>query len=55
MDWNLFAAVVIGIVLATLATEKWLTPKLPVPEPPSDDGQTSSSSDPVRNFLDNYS
>lgn len=57
MDWNLFAAVVIGIVIATMVTTKYLSgPPLPTPEPPSDDGHVGySSSDPVRNFLDSYS
>jgi len=57
MDWSLFAAVVIGIVLATVATERWLKPKIPSPEPapsPAEGHVGYSSSDPVRNFLDNY-
>lgn len=57
MDWNLFAAVVIGIVLATMVTTKYLSgPPLPIPEPPSDDGHVGySGSDAVKKFMDDYS
>lgn len=58
MDLSLIGAVVLGIVLAAIVTEKWLNKLTVVPDPPGnggDGGQTSSSSDAVRVFMDNFS
>jgi len=59
MDWNLIGAVIIGIVLASIAEAKFINQPVLVPEsapPPASNSHVGySSSDPVRNFMDNYS
>jgi len=56
MDWSLFAAVVIGIVLASVFEAKFKKPDiLPVAAPPSNSEQVGySSSNDVKTFLDNF-
>lgn len=56
MDWSLFLAITLGIVLASLVEAKFKKPDiLPVAAPPENSEHVGySSSDPVRNFLDNF-